>query len=47
MTVSETRIVINGLAHFPIIIFIGNFIKGKFGIETENANILFKEEPYA
>ena len=30
MAYSETRIVIGGLAHVPILIFIVNFIKGKF-----------------
>ena len=35
MAYSETRIVIGGLAHVPIIIFIANFIKGKFAIKTE------------
>ena len=37
MTYSETRIVIGGLAHVPVLIFIANFIKGKFGIKTEKA----------
>ena len=31
---SETRIVIGGLVHVPILIFIANFIKRKFGIKT-------------
>ena len=35
MAYSETRIVIGGLAHVPILIFIANFIKNKFGIKTE------------
>ena len=35
MAYSETRIVIGGLAHVPVLIFIVNFIKGKFGITTE------------
>ena len=35
MAYSETRIVIGGLVHVPILIFIANFIKGKFGIKTE------------
>ena len=35
MDYSETRIVIGGLAHVPILIFIANFIKGKFGIKTQ------------
>ena len=37
MAYSETRIVIGGLAHVPVLIFIANFIKGKFGIKTEKA----------
>ena len=35
MAYSETRIVIGGLAHVPVLIFIANFIKGKFAIKTE------------
>ena len=35
MAYSETRIVIGGLAHVPVLIFIVNFIKVKFGIKTE------------
>jgi len=35
MAYSETRIVIGGLAHVPVLIFIANFIRGKFGIKTE------------
>ena len=34
MAYSETRIVISGLAHLPVLIFIDNFIKGKFGIKN-------------
>ena len=46
MTYSETRIVIGGLAHVPVLIFIVNFIKGKFGIKTEEAkDTVVKEEP--
>ena len=46
MAYSETRIVIGGLAHVPILIFIANFIKNKFGIKTEEKkDNLFKEEP--
>jgi len=45
MAYSETRIVIGGLAHVPILIYIANFIKGKFEIKTEEAkDILDKEE---
>ena len=37
--------VIGGLAHVPVLIFIANFIKGKFGIKTEEAkDIVVKEE---
>ena len=44
MAYSETRIVIGGLAHVPVLIFIANFIKGKFGIKTEKAkNTVVKE----
>ena len=46
MAYSETRIVIGGLAHVPVLIFIANFIKGKFGIEIEEAKeTVAKEEP--
>ena len=46
MAYSETRIVIGGLAHVPVLIFIANFIKGKFGIKTEETkDTLFKEVP--
>ena len=37
MAYSETRIVIGGLAHVPVLVFIANFIKAKFVIKTENA----------
>ena len=39
MAYSETRIVLGGLAHVPVLIFIANFIKGKFGIKTEEAKV--------
>ena len=46
MAYSETRILIGGLAHVPILIFIANFIKGRFGIKTEVAkDTVVKEEP--
>ena len=45
MAYSETRIVIGGLAHVPVLIFITNFIKGKFGIKIEETkDTLVKEE---
>jgi len=46
MAYSETWIVIGGLAHVPILIFIANFIKGKLGIKTEEAkDNVVNEEP--
>ena len=46
MAYSETKIVIGGLAHVPIIIFIANFIKGKFEIKTKGAKDgVIKNEP--
>ena len=46
MAYSETRIVIGGLVHVPVLIFIANFIKGKFGIKTEETkDTVVKEEP--
>ena len=46
MAYSETRIVIGGLTHVPVLIFIANFIKNKFGIKTEETkDTLVKEEP--
>ena len=46
MAYTETRIVIGGLAHVPILIFIANFIKNKFGIKNEQSvDTLIKEEP--
>ena len=46
MVYSETKIVIGGLAHVPVLIFIANFIKGKFVIKTEETKeTVVKEEP--
>ena len=46
MAHTETRIVIGGLAHVPVLILIANFIKGKFGIKTEETKeTVVKEEP--
>ena len=46
MAYSETRIVIGGLAHIPVLIFIANFIKGKFVVKTEETkDTLVKGEP--
>ena len=45
MAYSETRIVIGGLSHVPILIFITNFIKGKFEIQTKKVkDTIVKEE---
>ena len=46
MAYSETRIVIGGLAHIPILIFIADFIKGKFEVFTKEVKeTLVKEDP--
>ena len=46
MAYSETRIVMGGLAHIPVLIFIANFIKKKFEVTTEEAKeTVLKEEP--
>ena len=46
MAYSDTRIVVGGLAHIPVLIFIANFIKGKFVINTEKVkDTLVYEEP--
>ena len=46
MAYSETRIVMGGLAHVPVLILITNFIKGKFEIKTEEIkDTLVKGEP--
>ena len=46
MAYSEIRIVIGGLAHVPVLIFISNFIKDVFGIKTEETkDTSVKEEP--
>ena len=46
MVYSETRVVIGGLAHVPVLIFIANFIKVKLGIKTEETkDTVIKEEP--
>ncbi len=45
MAYSDTRIVLGGLAHVPVLIVLANFIKGKFGIQTEEVqNTVVKEE---
>jgi hypothetical protein len=43
MYYSETKVVMGGLAHVPILIFIVNFIKGKFE-SIASKEIKFKTE---
>ena len=46
MAYSEIRIVLGGLAHVPVLIFIANFINGKFGIKTKvTKDNVVNEEP--
>tara|TARA_B100001989_G_C24422429_1_gene404737 strand:+ start:493 stop:750 length:258 start_codon:yes stop_codon:yes gene_type:complete len=46
MAYSETRIVIGGLAHVPILNLITNIIKGKFAIKTKEVkDTPIKEKP--
>tara|TARA_B100000886_G_scaffold79942_1_gene51956 strand:- start:1496 stop:1639 length:144 start_codon:yes stop_codon:yes gene_type:complete len=46
MAYLEIRIVINGLAHVTVLIFIANFINGKFGIKTQEAkDAVVNEKP--
>mgnify|MGYP001313846120 CR=1 FL=1 len=46
MSYSETRIVIGGLVHIPVLLFISNIFIGKFGLEKEGfIETVVKEEP--
>ena len=46
MAYSETKVIIGGLAHVPILIFILNLIKGNFETKTDyNKEIKVKKEP--
>ena len=45
MYYSETKVVIGGLAHVPILIFLVNFIKGKFESLTSKVVEVKTEEP--
>ena len=46
MYYSETKVIMGGLAHVPILIFIVNFIKGKFeAIEPNVLEVKKVEEP--
>ncbi|ABM72455.1 Hypothetical protein P9515_12481 [Prochlorococcus marinus str. MIT 9515] len=40
MYYSETKVIMGGLAHIPILIFIVNFIKGKFIAIAEKVKIV-------
>ncbi len=45
MYYSETKVIIGGLAHVPILIFIVNFIKGKFESIASEIVEVRTEEP--
>ena len=46
MAYSETKVIIGGLAHVPILIFILNLIKGNFETKTDAPKeIKIKKEP--
>ena len=45
MYYSETKVIIGGLAHVPILIFIVNFIKGKFQSITSKVVEVKTEHP--
>ena len=40
MYYSETKVIMGGIAHVPILIFIVNFIKGKFATLAEKVNLV-------
>ena len=45
MYYSETKVIMGGLAHIPILIFIVNFIKGKFESIASKVVEVKAEEP--
>ena len=45
MYYSETKVIMGGLAHVPILIFIVNFIKGKFESIASKVVSVKTEEP--
>ena len=45
MYYSETKVIMGGLAHVPILIFIVNFIKGKFESIASKVAEVKEEEP--
>lgn len=40
MAYSETKVIMGGLTHVPILIFLVNFIKGKFESITGKVNVI-------
>ena len=46
MYYSETKVVMGGLAHVPILIFIVNFIKGKFESIAPKSRVKTEEPSY-
>ncbi len=44
MYYSETKVIMGGLAHVPILIFIINLIKGKFSALTEKVKVVKVKE---
>ena len=45
MYYSETKVIMGGLAHVPILIFVVNFVKGKFESITSKVVEVKKELP--
>ena len=45
MYYSETKVIMGGLAHVPILIFIVNFVKGKFESISAKVVEVIAEEP--
>ena len=45
MYYSETKVIMGGLAHVPILIFIVNFVKGKFESIAAKVVVVKSEEP--
>ena len=45
MAYSETKVIMGGLAHVPVLIFIANFIKGKFESIASKIVEVKTEEP--
>ena len=44
MAYSETKVIMGGLTHVPILIFLVNFIKGKFEAITGKVNVIAVKE---